>query len=456
MSAVFVELVFSLPYRQARPQGSQARIAWKDCQPMMKLFVEELESRNLLSAAGGLQIDRTSLDSSRLTNDFHSFATVRSLERTPEISVRYDADFSVENREIFPVAGSGFVPIPGEAGLGVVKPTGQALPSAGDARVGELSPGIVKLIGLAADSDFDFDSILGESNRVAFRLAGSAAFPNVASFLDDVSPESLVRMSGLPMRNATGTLLVDGPLFFGAPVRQALAASGFAAPPPLAQFLSNLAASFQRSLGAMGTVSAAAAAESSLLNNSGSTGAIASALSSKPLAAAPFTTDHVAFMPAMPAGPGTSLPGASRSGTEVGATVEPSPEVYPLLPPVPEEPERSVPESPLARTIRAGLAGVPQVSGVLHELSSLNLDRLEQGLAGFIAEIEASSGPAASALNQRELYPWILSVVAAAAACELARRQLKKSASAEALEPGMIPGTPYDIPQEFSDDGAAR
>ena len=98
---------------------------------------------------------------------------------------------------------------------------------------------------------------------------------------------------------------------------------------------------------------------------------------------------------------------------------------------------------------------MPQFADLLGGITTLNFDRIEQGMANFITSLEGTSGPAL-AVNQRDLYPWMLAAVVTAVACELARRQLKHSAAADAFDLATLPIAPWELPREPENGRTAR
>ena len=113
---------------------------------------------------------------------------------------------------------------------------------------------------------------------------------------------------------------------------------------------------------------------------------------------------------------------AARSGSGFEGSTAPGP----FLPPSPWRlPALELPQSPLAQSIHAGLASLPQFADMVNGISNVSLSRIEQGIASFLASLDPAP-VAAPPGGSSELYPWLLAGVVTALACELARRQFSK------------------------------
>jgi hypothetical protein len=77
----------------------------------------------------------------------------------------------------------------------------------------------------------------------------------------------------------------------------------------------------------------------------------------------------------------------------------------------------------------------PQVSGALTLLPALDLSALELGMQQFLEQLE-NLGPRLVRDGDATLppWPWIVALTAAATACEIARRELRRPTSVPAVE----------------------
>jgi hypothetical protein len=75
------------------------------------------------------------------------------------------------------------------------------------------------------------------------------------------------------------------------------------------------------------------------------------------------------------------------------------------------------------------------VSGVLASLLSFDPAVLERGMQQFLERLERLAPTLGGEQEQRGLAPWVVAAAAAAVACELARRQLRRPAEAPAQGP---------------------
>ena len=76
----------------------------------------------------------------------------------------------------------------------------------------------------------------------------------------------------------------------------------------------------------------------------------------------------------------------------------------------------------------------PQLSGLLTVLPPADLSTLERGMRQFLEQLDRMGQRLTSDPDGAGLYPWVIAVAAAATACEIARRQLRRSADGPAIE----------------------
>ncbi len=141
---------------------------------------------------------------------------------------------------------------------------------------------------------------------------------------------------------------------------------------------------------------------------------------------------------------GSGIRSASGLGSGFEGPISPAPQLPPASPRLPDF--EFLP-SPLAQSIHAGLAALPQFADMVNAASTMSLSSVEQGIASFLASMDSAPIAALPASNS-DLYPWLLAGVVTAVACELARRQLKKPAQASPFELATIPMAPWEVPQE--------
>ena len=138
---------------------------------------------------------------------------------------------------------------------------------------------------------------------------------------------------------------------------------------------------------------------------------------------------------------------AARGGSEIGADLTMPPvRSGPALPPS-QLSSLALPQAPSAQAIRAGFGSLPQLADLMNGFSAVELTRIEQGITNFLNRLEGKPGLAVSQ-DEADLYPWIIAGVATLAACEMARRQLKRSSvrpNADLLAFSMIR---WDAPHE--------
>jgi hypothetical protein len=87
---------------------------------------------------------------------------------------------------------------------------------------------------------------------------------------------------------------------------------------------------------------------------------------------------------------------------------------------------------------------VPHVPGVLAVLPPVALSAVEHGMQRFLEQLEQLGLRLAPSRDESGLWPWVVAGAAAATACEIARRQLKRPAGAPALAAGRGPRLPAD------------
>jgi hypothetical protein len=77
---------------------------------------------------------------------------------------------------------------------------------------------------------------------------------------------------------------------------------------------------------------------------------------------------------------------------------------------------------------------LPLVADVLSALPPLDLSALEAGMQQFLGQLRELGPRLAGDVEGTSVWPWVIAVAAAASACEIARRELKRSAALPALE----------------------
>jgi len=203
-------------------------------------------------------------------------------------------------------------------------------------------------------------------------------------------------------------------------------------------------------------VAIVSASENIAPSNTAVVEALASALSLKPNPTIQTRADAVAGFKGLqspPAGRVTEL-APLRAGSDFpegleGPLTRPQPQQGPQLP------VAALPQAPPARSIRASLASLPQLADLMNEFSVANLTRIEQSISAFLKDLEdPQSQPIAD--GARDLYPWILAGVVTALACELARRQLRATASLQPLDLLIVPANPWIVPHEHEHGRTAR
>ena len=86
----------------------------------------------------------------------------------------------------------------------------------------------------------------------------------------------------------------------------------------------------------------------------------------------------------------------------------------------------------------------PTVPGVLASLPPLDLSALDHGLRQFLEQLDWVGQKLTRRRDGTGLDPWFVAAAAAAAACEIARRQFRRHADVAAEEANPIPGSPLD------------
>jgi hypothetical protein len=408
---------------------------------MQKLFVEELESRNLPSVTVFHQMLHEGLESGHHDPEPAAYSLGRPFAEMGA-SDRYQTEL-VEQ-----VRSEGAGPNLDSAGLSLL-----------DRYQTEL---LEQLNSASAGPNLDSAGLplaIRYQTEVFERLSSLGAVPDIdlAGSFTPAGTETVEIVVVTP-RALQATGLVDGPLLAGSTVRQAVAAALNSRPDSTVPSASPiaLAANQRPAANNLAEVAVAASAGAGGAVAAGANEAVASALSSKgpPLLAAwGESVAASAFRNVAPTGANSNS--AVKTGTEAGAAGEGQLDPMPSLPPVPQAPALELPQAPLAGSIQAGLANLPQFADLMTGISTLNLDRIEQRMANFITSLESTSSPAAAA-SQRDLYPWMLAAVVTGVACELARRQFRKPAAADGLDLGAFPIAPWELPRESENGFTSR
>jgi hypothetical protein len=88
----------------------------------------------------------------------------------------------------------------------------------------------------------------------------------------------------------------------------------------------------------------------------------------------------------------------------------------------------------------------PQTSDVLTALRPFDWSALELGMQQFLGQLEGLGQGLATDRDGTSLSPWIAAVAAAATACEIARRQLRRPVGVPAVDVDGLSGSPPDDP----------
>jgi hypothetical protein len=114
------------------------------------------------------------------------------------------------------------------------------------------------------------------------------------------------------------------------------------------------------------------------------------------------------------------------------------PEPAPLPPP-----EVAPPAAPDGQQAGGGPAlPWPQAPGVLAVLPPLDLAALERGLQRFLEQLGPTGPRRPGDRDGPALWPWVVAGTAAATACEIARRQLRRPAGGPPAEVARRPDPP--------------
>ncbi len=380
---------------------------------MKQLFVEELESRNLLSVTGFDHLLHRAPDSGHSDSDPIAHFSGRSFGDSSS-PVRYQTDMPAQPNFISVEPGGNF---------------------------GNLAPAGRYQAGFPA----------------RLNLPGSERVDDLASSLTSRGEDTVEFIVVPPRISMDVSGLLDGPLLSGSTVRQSLAAALSSGPISTVPFLLQvaLAANQRAPASDLTAVVVVTAAEAGNAVAAGSTEAVASALSSKASTPIASRTDSLAAGAFRNVGTTIFNSNSSvRTGAD-GLAGDSLLERIPSLPPVPQPPALELPQSPLAQSIRGGLASLPQFADLMTGISTLNLDRIEQGMANFVISLESASSPAVTE-HQRDLYPWMLAALVTAIACELTRRQLKKTAAMDGVDLATLPIAPWELPRESENGRTAR
>jgi len=90
----------------------------------------------------------------------------------------------------------------------------------------------------------------------------------------------------------------------------------------------------------------------------------------------------------------------------------------------------------------ASVSPLLHVSGMLNVLPTLDVAALEQGMKHFLGQLQRMGEDLTAKHGGTGLGIWIVAGTAAAAACELARRQLRRSTTGLALDVPWSAGSP--------------
>jgi hypothetical protein len=122
----------------------------------------------------------------------------------------------------------------------------------------------------------------------------------------------------------------------------------------------------------------------------------------------------------------------------------------------PSEPESVLPQ-PLTGTKAARAAAVllPQLADLLNDFSLTNLARVDQSVSAFLSRLDSPQGQSTPD-SARGLYPWFLAGVAAAAACAMARWQLRKTPAPQSFDWLTLSANTWNIPHEHKHGRTAR
>jgi hypothetical protein len=115
------------------------------------------------------------------------------------------------------------------------------------------------------------------------------------------------------------------------------------------------------------------------------------------------------------------------------------------LQPVPQPSIASLAPVLVPKLMGAGIAALPQFSDLMNGVAVADLAGIEQSIGNFLRHLDGTQNGALPAAT-RDLYPWLLAGLATAAACEMARRQLRKTP--KALDVVALQMAPWEVPHE--------
>jgi hypothetical protein len=388
---------------------------------MHRLFVEELECRNLLSAGGFGHESLLRLEPNRI--DAPTLMRSSSLGSEFSLSARVERDFGGTSGRVGGDFGAPYFRVGRESGANfnnsitqdfVANPN--TISVAPEITVIFVFPGSVSSV----ESDPGSESSLYVPASVAVPersvdLANSPIDPNPIQAAQRTPNSTTIEL--VPAGNANLIVQVEVPTL-----------------PKVSSNLTELAA---LSTAANGSSTNAMTAE-----------ALASALSAKANASL-SRADSLAGTTNLRGTP-TGLAAdamAARGGNEVGAEL-----AIPFVRPEPAQPLPQLSilapaQGPSAQVIRAGLGSLPQLADVMSGFSAVEFTRIEQGITNFLNRLEGKPGLAVSQ-DEADLYPWIIAGVATLAACEMARRQLKKTSVRSTASLLAFSMTRWDAPHE--------
>jgi hypothetical protein len=390
---------------------------------MHKLFVEELECRNLLNASGFGHEGLLRLDQSRM--DTPTLMRSSSFGSEFNLSTRVERDLGEANG----IVGHDF----GTPYFGVGRESGTSFNDTYISREFGASPN--SSISVAPEITFIFvfpESVssveINPDTASSLYVPASVPVPersvDLANSPSDPTP---IQVTPRTQNSATFELVPTGNANLIVQVEV----------PTLPKASSNLTELAALSTAANGSSTSAMTAE-----------ALASALSAKANASL-SRADSLAGttnLRGTPAGLAADAM-AARGGSEIGADL-----AMPLVRPEPTQPLPqlsilAVPQVPSVQAIRASLGSLPQFADVMSGFSAVEFTSIEQGITKFLNRLEGTPNLAISQ-GEADLYPWIIAGVATMAACEMARRQLKKASARATASLLALSMTRWDVPHE--------
>ncbi len=342
---------------------------------MKKLFIEELESRNLLNAGGfGHQampwVSPDRIDTPGMMHSDNSFANFGNRDRFDR-----DPSASPPNMEfeetitivfLVPEASSGSL----SANLSTAAPDSILEPTVGPA-IFPLAPAPGQAAARPfSESAFNFEPV-SDSNFQAEAI-------------------SLQRNVGNLTEAAIASTLENGPSANASAVANVLSAK----------------------------TSSPLLARADILASTGNLRGVSSGLGAENVRAARDTTDPDLDVPMIRSEPLQPVPQPSISS------------LAPVLVP---------------KLMSAGIAALPQFSDLMNSVAVADLAGIEQGISSFLQHLDGTQSGAVPSAT-RDLYPWLLAGVATAAACEMARRQMRKTP--KALDMVALQMAPWEAPHE--------